>query len=64
MELSDARRLQRLEDENAKLKRLVADTMLDVVTVRRERLDGHADIRKQMHEIAANRREGADRDHA
>lgn len=29
MELSDARRLKALEDENAKLKRLLADTMLD-----------------------------------
>lgn len=29
MEVSDARRLRALEDENAKLKRLLADTMLD-----------------------------------
>ena len=29
MEVSDARRLKGLEDENAKLKRLLADTMLD-----------------------------------
>lgn len=29
LELSDARRLRSLEDENAKLKRLLADTMLD-----------------------------------
>ena len=28
MELSDAKRLKQLEDENAKLKRLLADTML------------------------------------
>ena len=34
MEVSDARRLKRLEDENAKLKRLVADTMLDVVVLK------------------------------
>ena len=31
MDVSDARRLKQLEEENAKLKRLVADTMLDVV---------------------------------
>ena len=29
MELSDAKRLKQLEDENAKLKRLLADAMLD-----------------------------------
>ena len=29
MELSDARRLKELESENAKLKRLLADAMLD-----------------------------------
>ena len=33
MDVSDARRLKQLEDENAKLKRLVADTMLDVVVL-------------------------------
>ena len=29
MEVSEAKRLRMLEDENAKLKRLLADTMLD-----------------------------------
>ena len=29
MEVSEAKRLRALEDENAKLKRLLADTMLD-----------------------------------
>jgi putative transposase len=29
MEVSDARKLKALEDENAKLKRLLAETMLD-----------------------------------
>lgn len=29
MEISDARKLKALEDENAKLKRLLAETMLD-----------------------------------
>ena len=29
MEVSDARRLKELESENAKLKRLLADAMLD-----------------------------------
>jgi putative transposase len=34
MELSDARRLKALEDENAKLERLLADTMLDNVVLK------------------------------
>ena|GEM_PF-2719032 len=34
MEVSDARRLKRLEDENGKLKRLLADTMLDNVVLK------------------------------
>jgi putative transposase len=34
MEVSDAKRLRRLEDENARLKRLLADAMLDVSTLR------------------------------
>ena len=34
MDVSDVRRLKQLEDENAKLKRLVADTMLDVVVLK------------------------------
>ncbi len=34
MEVSDAKRLKSLEDENAKLKRLMADAMLDVSTLR------------------------------
>jgi putative transposase len=31
MDVSDAKRLRALEDENAKLKRLLAEAMLDVV---------------------------------
>ena len=34
MELSDAKRLKQLEDENAKLKRLLADTMRDNVVLK------------------------------
>ncbi len=34
MDLSDTRRLKQLEDENAKLKRLVADVMLDNVVLK------------------------------
>lgn len=34
MEISDAKRLRGLEDENAKLKRLLADAMLDVSTLK------------------------------
>lgn len=34
MDLSDAKRLRQLEDDNAKLKRLVADVMLDNVVLK------------------------------
>ena len=34
MTVSEARRLKALEDENAKLKRLLADTMLDNVVLK------------------------------
>ncbi len=34
MDVSDAKRLKQLEDENAKLKRLVADVMLDNVVLK------------------------------
>ncbi len=34
MDLSDANRLKQLEAENAKLKRLVADVMLDNVVLK------------------------------
>lgn len=34
MELSDAKRLKALEEENAKLKKLLAESMMDVSTLR------------------------------
>ena len=34
MDVSDAKRLKQLEDENAKLKRLLADAMLDNVVLK------------------------------
>ena len=34
MEVSDARRLKALEEENRKLKKLLAESMLDVSTLR------------------------------
>ena len=34
MDLSDTKRLKQLEEENAKLKRLVADVMLDNVALK------------------------------
>ena len=34
MEVSDARKLKTLEDENRKLKKLLAESMLDVATLR------------------------------
>lgn len=33
LEVSEAKRLRALEDENAKLKRLLADAMLDIVQI-------------------------------
>jgi len=34
MEVSEAKRLKALEEENAKLKKLLAESMLDVSTLR------------------------------
>ena len=34
MEVSDTRRLKTLQDENAKLKKMLADQMLDVATLK------------------------------
>jgi putative transposase len=34
LEVSDAKRLKQLEDENAKLKRLLADAMLDAAALK------------------------------
>ena len=34
LEVSDARRLKQLEDENARLKRLLADAMLDAAALK------------------------------
>jgi putative transposase len=34
MEVSDARKLKALEDENRKLKKLLAEAMLDMATLR------------------------------
>ena len=34
MEVSEAKRLKSLEEENAKLKKLLAESMLDVSTLR------------------------------
>jgi putative transposase len=34
MDVSDAKRLRALQDENAKLKKLLAESMLDVATLR------------------------------
>lgn len=44
MEMSDAMRLRALEEENGKLKRLLADAMLDVSTLRSGQAGGqHAE---------------------
>jgi putative transposase len=34
MDVSDAKRLRALQEENAKLKKLLAESMLDVATLR------------------------------
>ena len=34
MEVSEAKRLKSLEDENARLKKLLAESMLDVATLK------------------------------
>jgi putative transposase len=34
LDVSDARRLKALEDENAKLKKLLAETMLDIAILK------------------------------
>ncbi len=34
MEVSEAKRLKQLEDENAKLKKLLAESVMDVATLR------------------------------
>ena len=34
MEVSEAKRLKQLEDENAKLKKLLAESVMDVSTLR------------------------------
>ena len=34
MEVSDAKRLRSLEDENRKLKKLLAEAMLDIATLK------------------------------
>ena len=34
LDVSDARRLKSLEDENAKLKKLLAETMLDIAILK------------------------------
>jgi putative transposase len=62
MELSDARRLKALEDENAKLKRLLADTTLDSVVLEDllESTDGEP-WRRHAFEADGERRSGGTR---
>ena len=46
MDVSEAKRLKSLEDENAKLKRLLADAMLDNVALK-DLLQKNSDARRQ-----------------
>jgi putative transposase len=45
MDVSEAKRLRALQDENGKLKRLLADSMLDnaVLKIRRQEIVHHAE---------------------
>ena len=45
MEVSDAKRLKALEEENAKLKRLYADAMLDIEPSWRHRFEPDGEVR-------------------
>jgi putative transposase len=46
LEISDAKRLRQLKDENAKLKRLLADAMLDAAALK-DLLSKNGDARRQ-----------------
>ena len=45
MEVSDARRLKTLESENAKLKKMLAEQMMDVVATLKEMLGKTSEAR-------------------
>jgi putative transposase len=47
MEVSEAKRLKQLEDENAKLKRLLADAMLDNAALKDLMTQKNSDARRQ-----------------
>lgn len=54
MDVSEAKRLRALEDENAKLKRMLADAMLDNVALKdllgkKWRTDGHRGFHLHLH---------------
>jgi putative transposase len=58
MEVSDAKRLKALEEENAKLKKLLAEQMMDVSTLR-EMLEKTSDARlEEERRELGHRREG------
>ena len=50
MEVSDARKLKALEDENRRLKKLLADTMLDAATLK-EQKTSNAQIAETCREL-------------
>jgi len=54
MDVSEAKRLKSLEDENAKLKRLLADAMLDNVALK-DLLQKNSDARRQARGCRASR---------
>lgn len=55
LEVSEARRLKALEEENAKLKRLLADAMLDQATLK-DLLSKNGDARREEGRRRASRR--------
>jgi putative transposase len=60
LEVSDAKRLRQLEDENAKLKRLLADAMLDAAALK-DLLSKNGDARRQARGCRSSRRDLRDK---
>ncbi len=54
MDVSEAKRLKELEDENAKLKRLLADAMLDNAALK-DLLEKNCDARRQARGCRSSR---------
>jgi putative transposase len=55
MEVSDARRLKSLEDENRRLKKLLAESMLDVATLKEARESSDARDKEALRDLGDRR---------